>query len=91
MARPAPLVAEVGGGNRSHPAAPVVVDSLGKLFVRVHHERSVPRNRLPDGLTAEDEHVEVGRTALLGEVGGDAYQVARAEGRQLSGADGGSS
>src|SRR5207249_1393233 len=59
------------------------------VVVRVQHERAVPCNRLPDGLTAEDQHLQIGRTAFLREVGRDANDVAGPKGRELARADGG--
>src|SRR5205807_4457543 len=86
-----PLVADVTSRDGAHPAAAVIVERLGKLFVRVHHKGAVPGDRLADGLTADHQHLEVRCPAFLDEVRREGHYVAGAERGQLSRANRGTS
>src|SRR6476660_3921819 len=63
--RPRRAAGLVGGGDRAELAGLEVGEGLAELGLVVHHERAVPRDRLPDRAAAEDQHVQLGAARLL--------------------------
>src|SRR5207245_5633282 len=72
-------------GNSTQTTGAVVLVGPSQLFVRVHHERAVPRDRLADRLAAHDVHVECRRIAVLSAIGSDADRVAGPQHGELTG------
>ncbi len=74
------------GWDAAEPAGLVVREGLDDFFAGVHDEGAHPGDRLVDGSTAEDEHVQVGAAGFEGDGGRvDGHGVARAEHRELAG------
>ncbi len=65
----APIGVQAVGRDRAEAAGLEVLERLHELGPRVHHERSVRRDRLAQRLATEQEHVEgivgVGRTVIV--------------------------
>src|SRR5690349_18780155 len=53
------------GRDRAQAACLVVLERLDEFVPGVHHERAVRGHRLPDGLAAEQEDVQILARALL--------------------------
>src|SRR5215831_15280531 len=73
------------GRDAAQPAGLVVLERPDQLVPRVHHERPVRGDRLPDRLAAQEQDVEVLARPLLARVGPERERAARPENDQLPG------
>src|SRR5215471_16343533 len=74
------------GRDAAQPARLVVLERPDQLVPRVHHERAVRGDRLPDRLAAQEQDVEVLAWPLLARVGPERERAAGPENDQLPGA-----
>src|SRR5215471_12256026 len=73
------------GRDAAQPARLVVLERPDQLVPRVHHERAVGGDGLPDRLAAQEQDVEVLARPLLARVGSERDRAARPEGDELPG------